>query len=184
DIDETIRQFPKFQNHNKIVANIPYNITAPILEKILGTIANPNPNPYESIVLLVQKEVAERLVAQPNSKAFGAFSVRVQYLAKCEIICEVPAKAFYPPPKVDSAVIKISPYQEIPNPAQAPRHLESLIKMGFSSRRKMLRNNLKSLIEPDKLNQLLIQLDVNPQARAENLSLLNWIGLSNLLDKY
>ena len=85
---------------NKVVANIPYYITGPILEKLLGTIANPNPAPYDSIVLLVQKEVAERLYAKPGNRAFGALSVRVQYLADCEQICQVPAKAFQPPPKV------------------------------------------------------------------------------------
>ena len=69
---------------NKVVANIPYYITGPILEKLLGTIANPNPAPYDSIVLLVQKEVAERLYAKPGNRAFGALSVRVQYLADCE----------------------------------------------------------------------------------------------------
>jgi 16S rRNA (adenine1518-N6/adenine1519-N6)-dimethyltransferase len=181
DLAELLQDFPKFQNPNKVVANIPYNITAPIIEKLLGKIATPTPQQYESIVLLVQKEVGERLVAVPGSKAFGALSIRVQYLANCELIYDVPAKAFYPRPKVDSVVIKLLP-RLIDNPANNPRQLETLIKLGFASRRKMLRNNLKSVIDMDNLNQLLEKLNLNPQCRAEDLSLENWILLSNSIN--
>ncbi|MGL5075294.1 MAG: 16S rRNA (adenine(1518)-N(6)/adenine(1519)-N(6))-dimethyltransferase RsmA [Waterburya sp.] len=181
DLAELLQNFPKFQNPNKVVANIPYNITAPIIEKLLGKIATPEPQQYESIVLLVQKEVGERLVAVPGTKAFGALSIRVQYLASCELICDVPAQAFYPPPKVDSVVIKLRP-RLIDNPADNPRQLETLIKLGFASRRKMLRNNLKSVIDLDDLNQILEKLNLNPQCRAEDLSLENWILLSNSIN--
>lgn len=180
DLEELLQPLPAFQNPNKVVANIPYNITGPILEKLLGTIANPALKPFEAIVLLVQKEVALRLTAKAGSTHFGALSVRVQYLATTQFICDVPAKAFQPPPKVDSAVIRLVP--QLPaQPAQDPAHLEKIVKMGFSSKRKMLRNNLKSLIEPDQLNHLLEQLNVSPQARAEDLSVENWIALSDAL---
>ena len=85
DIDDLLKPFPAFQNPRKVVANIPYNITGPILERLLGTIANPNPNPFESIVLLLQKEVALRICANSNSSHYGALSLRVQYLAEAEI---------------------------------------------------------------------------------------------------
>ncbi len=173
-----LQDFPKFQNPNKVVANIPYNITGPIIKKLLGTITFPAPQQYEVIVLLVQKEVGDRLVAIPGSKAYGALSIRVQYLADCKLICDVPARAFYPRPKVDSVVIKLHP-RLYPNPANNPRQLETLIKLGFASRRKMLRNNLKSLIDLDNLNQTLEQLNLNPQCRAEDLNLEEWIALSN-----
>lgn len=173
--------FPRFQQPNKVVANIPYNITGPIIEKLLGKIATPAVYPYESIVLLVQKEVGERLVAIPGTKAFGALSIRVQYLADCKLVCDVPAKSFYPPPKVDSVVVKISP-RAIANPANNPRQLETLIKLGFANRRKMLRKNLTSLIDIQDLNQLLEKLDLNPQCRAEDLTLENWIVLSNSIN--
>lgn len=168
------------QELNKVVANIPYNITGPILEKLLGTIAEPATKPFDSIVLLVQKEVAERLYAQPGSKAFGALSVRVQYLAECELICSVPSRYFYPPPKVDSAVVRLRP-RTVEPPAFAPRRLETLVKLGFAAKRKMLRNNLKGIVERDHLTQLLEQLEVNPQARAEDLSVAQWVTLSNEL---
>ena len=181
DLEEQLAAFPKFQNPNKVVANIPYNITGPIIEKLLGKISDPAAKPFDLIVLLVQKEVAERLYAKPGSRAFGALSVRVQYLAECELICDVPAKAFYPPPKVDSAVVRLRPRMVEPQ-AINPLYLESLIKLGFSSKRKMLRNNLKGTIELERLAQLLAKLQINPQCRAEDLSVAEWVALSNNLE--
>jgi len=180
DLPSALVPFPAFQHPNTVVANIPYNITGPIIEKLLGTIANPAPHSFTSIVLLVQKEVAQRLYAKPGSTHFGALSVRVQYLADCEFICDVPAKAFQPPPKVDSAVIRLLP-RPVTNPPNDPRQMETLIKLGFASKRKMLRNNLKSVIDSDQLSHLLEELNVNPQARAEDLSVERWIALSNAL---
>lgn len=181
DLASLLAPFPGFQKPNKVVANIPYNITGPILEKLLGTIANPNPEPFDSIVLLVQKEVAQRLYARPGSRAFGALSVKVQYLAECELVCLVPAGAFFPPPKVDSAVVRLLPCQ-ISTIAHNPQHLETLLKLGFGAKRKMLRNNLQAIIERDRLAQLLEQLEINPQARAEELGVAQWVDLSNRLE--
>jgi len=181
DIEGQLQGFPNFQNPNKVVANIPYNITGPIVEQLLGTISEPNPHPYQLIVLLVQKEVAQRITANAGSKTFGALSVRVQYLANCEYICDVPAKAFYPAPKVDSAVLRLCP-RAITHPANNPQYLETLLKLGFSSKRKMLRNNLQSVISRDQLTQLLEQLEINPQVRAEDLSVEQWVNLTNLME--
>ena len=181
DLDAYLLSNPAFCNPNKVVANIPYNITGPILSKLLGTISQSAVRPYELIVLLLQKEVAERLVAKPGTKAFGALSVRVQYLASSELITVIPAKAFYPPPKVDSAVVRLEP-QPIINPALDPKRLESIVKMGFASKRKMLRNNLKGLMEPSQTAKLLEKLNMNPQARAEELSVRDWVTLSNNLE--
>ena len=178
DIPELLTPFPKFQNHNKVVANIPYNITGLILEKLFGTIEQPAVTHYESVVLLIQKEVGDRLVAKPGTKAYSGLSVRIQYLADCELVCDVSAKAFYPPPKVDSVVVKLRP-KIIENPANNPQLLGRLIKLGFSSRRKMLRNNLKSLISLEDFTKLLEKLEIDPQSRAENLSVRDWIELSN-----
>jgi 16S rRNA (adenine1518-N6/adenine1519-N6)-dimethyltransferase len=165
---------------NKVVANIPYNITSPILAQLLGTIDAPAQPVYETMVLMVQKEVAERLVAAPGSKAFNGLSVRSQYLAHCELICPVPAQAFKPPPQVDSAVIRLTP-RPYPQPAQNPQWLSTLLKVSFASRRKMLRNNLKSLVDPDQLLERLHQLGISGQARAEELSVEQWVALSDAL---
>ncbi|MBR8827673.1 MAG: 16S rRNA (adenine(1518)-N(6)/adenine(1519)-N(6))-dimethyltransferase RsmA [Gomphosphaeria aponina SAG 52.96 = DSM 107014] len=179
DLDGLLAANPSFQNQNKVVANIPYNITGPILEKLLGTIAQPA-NAYELIVLLVQKEVGDRLTAKKGTKAYGGLSVRIQYLASCEHICDVPAKAFYPPPKVDSVVVRLQPQTAEP-PAKNPRRLEILVKQGFANKRKMLRNNLKGITSGDRLTQILEQLKINPQSRAEDLSVSEWVALSNHL---
>ncbi|BCL39369.1 16S rRNA (adenine(1518)-N(6)/adenine(1519)-N(6))-dimethyltransferase RsmA [Nostoc sp. MS1] len=180
DLAANLVAFSNFQKQNKVVANIPYNITGPIIEKLLGTIANPNPEPFDSIVLLIQKEVAERLYAKSGSRTFGALSVRVQYLADCELICHVPASAFHPPPKVDSAVVRLRP-RPIEIPAQEPKRLETLVKLGFSAKRKMLRNNLQSVVDRDRLTQLMEQLNIDPQARAEDISTQQWVELANLV---
>jgi 16S rRNA (adenine1518-N6/adenine1519-N6)-dimethyltransferase len=181
DLQSSLADFPLFQTPNKVVANIPYNITGPILEKLLGKIATPNPQPFDSIVLLLQKEVAERVCAVPHSKAFGALTVRVQYLAAPEWICDVPAKSFQPAPKVDSAVVRLVPRVFEPA-ARQPKQLETYVKLGFATKRKMLRNNLKSLIDRDRLTALLEMLNLDPQVRAEDLSVTDWVNLCNQLD--
>lgn len=180
DLATLLEPLPRFQSPNKVVANIPYNITGPIVEKLLGTIAQPAAQPFDSIVLLVQREVALRLKAKAGSSQFGALSVRVQYLADCDYICDVPAKAFYPPPKVDSAVVRLRP-RTLDVVAKDPKFLERLVRLGFGSKRKMLRNNLQSIIDREKLGQLLEQLGVEPHARAEDLSVEQWVQLSNVL---
>jgi 16S rRNA (adenine1518-N6/adenine1519-N6)-dimethyltransferase len=181
EIEQLLSEFPQFQHPQKVVANIPYNITGPILEKLLGTISNPNPHPYQLIVLLIQKEVAQRLTASPGNRTYGALSVKVQYLAECELICDVPAKAFYPPPKVDSAVVRLTP-RPYPLIAENPQFLATLVKLGFASKRKMLKNNLKTIFAEEIMIQYLTeQLNLNSQVRAEDLSLEHWIKLSNEL---
>lgn len=163
---------------NKVVANIPYYITAPILEKLLGTLRSPNPQPFDNIVLLVQKEISDRLCAQPGTKANGALTIRAQYLAECEEICTVPPDAFKPPPKVDSAVVRIRP-RPFSTPAKDPARLGQLVQLGFSQKRKMLRNNLQSVIERDTLSSVLERLAINPQIRAEGLGVSEWVALSD-----
>jgi 16S rRNA (adenine1518-N6/adenine1519-N6)-dimethyltransferase len=178
DLAAALADLPAFQRPNKVVANIPYYITGPILERLLGTIAAPNPQPFEAIVLLVQQEVAQRLCARAESKAFGALSVRVQYLADCEWVGAVPAKAFQPPPKVASAVVRICP-RPIATPAQDPKLLARLVTLGFANKRKMLRNNLSSILEREALLALFAHLHIPDTIRAENLSVETWVALSN-----
>jgi 16S rRNA (adenine1518-N6/adenine1519-N6)-dimethyltransferase len=180
DLEGTLTDFPNFQKTNKVVANIPYNITGPILEKLLGNILHPADRPFESIVLLVQKEVAERLYAKPSTKAFGALSIRVQYLAHCELVCPVLARDFSPPPKVDSAVVRLTP-RKLDLAATSPKLLDNLVRLGFGTRRKMLRNNLQSALDREELIPLLEQLNLSAEVRAEDLSLEQWIQLSNLV---
>ncbi|MGB3297893.1 MAG: 16S rRNA (adenine(1518)-N(6)/adenine(1519)-N(6))-dimethyltransferase RsmA [Phormidesmis sp.] len=165
---------------NKVVANIPYYITAPILEKLLGTITSPNPHPFGNIVLLVQKEISDRLCAESGTRANGALTIRAQYLAECEEICIVPPTAFKPPPKVESAVIRLRP-RPFPTPAKNPARLAQIVKVGFAQKRKMLRNNLQGIVDRDVLTAVLEKLSINPQIRAEGLGVAEWVALSDVL---
>lgn len=178
DLEAQLAKQAAFAMPNKVVANIPYYITGPILERLLGTIAHPNPMPFDTIVLLVQREIADRLCATPGSKVVGGLTVKVQYLADCELICAVPPKAFQPPPKVDSAVIRLRP-RPFPVQAQAPRLLQQLVKLGFASKRKMLRNNLAPVIERSPLLNIFDALDISDNVRAEDLNVADWVSLSN-----
>lgn len=181
DFEQALLDFEQARP-NKVVANIPYYITAPILEKLLGTLRSPNPQPFENIVLLVQKEISDRLCAEPGTRANGALTIRAQYLADCEEICPVPPDAFKPPPKVDSAVIRLRP-RPFPTPAQNPARLSQLVKVGFSQKRKMLRNNLQSIVDRDLLSATLERLAINPQIRAEGLGVAEWVALSDAIEE-
>jgi 16S rRNA (adenine1518-N6/adenine1519-N6)-dimethyltransferase len=164
---------------HKVVANIPYNITGEILRLLLGTIAQPNPL-FERVVLLVQAEIAERLTAQPSTKAYGALSVRVQYLADCTWVCAVPPQSFSPPPKVDSAVVCLAP-RPPQRPARDPKLFDQLLTLGFATRRKMLRNTLSSVVSREHLLGLLQSFAINPNARAEDLAIPQWLDLVDAL---
>jgi 16S rRNA (adenine1518-N6/adenine1519-N6)-dimethyltransferase len=175
-IEGSILDIPLPEQTNKVIANIPYNITGEILKRLLGTLAEPIQQ-FEQIVLLVQKEIGDRLAAKAGHKAYNALSVKIQYLADCQFICDVPAAAFYPPPKVNSAVIRIIPRPPI-TPASDPKYLDRLLTMGFATKRKMLRNNLISEIDRDRLVQILESMGINGQVRAEDLDVAQWVALS------
>ena len=175
-IEGSILDIPLPEQTNKVIANIPYNITGEILKRLLGTFAEPIQQ-FEQIVLLVQKEIGDRLAAKAGHKAYNALSVKIQYLADCQFICDVPAAAFYPPPKVNSAVIRIIPRPPV-TPASDPKYLDRLLTMGFATKRKMLRNNLISEIDRDRLVQILESMGINGQVRAEDLDVAQWVALS------
>ncbi|NJN20082.1 MAG: 16S rRNA (adenine(1518)-N(6)/adenine(1519)-N(6))-dimethyltransferase RsmA [Leptolyngbya sp. RL_3_1] len=182
DLPTLLADHATFQTPNKVVANIPYYITGPILERLLGTFVVPNPAPFDSIVLLVQQEVAQRLCARPGTKAFGALTVRVQYLADCELICTVPPKAFTPPPKVTSAVVRLTP-RAFPDQAEDVKVLSQVVTQGFSQKRKMLRNTLSSLLDREQVLAHFKALAIAPNVRAEDLSVATWVALSNKILK-
>ena len=176
-IEGSILDLPLPEATNKVIANIPYNITGEILKKLLGTLAEPVPQ-FERIVLLVQKEIGDRLAAKPSHKAYNSLSVRMQYLADCHFICDVPASAFYPPPKVNSAIVCLVPRPPV-TIANDPKFLDRLLTLGFATKRKMLRNNLIPVIERDRLVAILEAMAINPQVRAEDLSVAQWVALSD-----
>jgi len=152
----------------KVVANLPYNITSIFLRQILSS-----PNRPTSLVLMLQKEVAERIVARPPD--MSVLAVSVQYYAVPKIIRRVAAGNFWPEPEVDSAVIKLEIKPQRYNLEDDQRFFR-LIKIGFSAKRKMLKNNLAAglKISPRDLEVSLVKSGFNPKIRAEDLSLSNW----------
>ena len=156
-----------------VVANIPYYITSSLIRHLLES----DPKPHR-IVLTVQKEVAQRICASPGDMSLLALSVQVY--GKPRIAARIPAGAFFPAPKVDSAVLNIDIY---PSPLIKPEFLDTffqLIKAGFSQKRKTLRNALSAglRISPAEAADLLARANIDPQRRAETLSMEEWENLS------
>ena len=169
----------------KVVANIPYNITGPLLERLVGRLDRPVEPAYQRLVLLVQKEVAQRIRARPGHSSFSALSVRMQLLARCSSVCPVPPRCFQPPPKVQSEVIQLDPLpaQQRLEPLLA-RRVEMLLKLAFLARRKMLRNTLGSLLPETRLQQLAEEAGVSLQQRPQELAPEKWVALAKGLNQF
>lgn len=163
-------------NHNyKIVANLPYNITSIFLRRFLSEVVPPS-----SMVLMLQKEVAERLVATPPP---GILSVMVQFYSHPRMIRAVPRNDFWPSPEVDSSVVKISVKRD--TPAIDTSSFFRLVRYGFASRRKMLKNNLSSFlsIPASDVGKILEKEGVKTSARAQELCLQDWIRVFKRMEK-
>ena len=168
---------------NKVVANIPYNITGPILRRFLGDLGQKPDNYFETIVLLMQKEVAERIIAKPGDSNFSALSVRIQLLAKCMDVCDVPASSFNPVPKVDSKVILIKPFKPIEQDLNGiGNFLETLLKLAFSGRRKKLRNTIGTFVTSnDQIKEIIASRGISLEQRPQEISPSNWLALAKAL---
>jgi 16S rRNA (adenine1518-N6/adenine1519-N6)-dimethyltransferase len=159
-----------------VVANLPYNIATPLLVGWLRT--EPWPLWYESLTLMFQREVAERIVAGPGSKTYGRLAVLAGWRTNAEILFDIPARAFTPPPKVTSSVVQLIP---LPRPLTAdPATLERVVAAAFGQRRKMLRQSLKSL-GADPL-PLLAAAGIDETRRAEEIDVAGFVALANGLD--
>ncbi len=167
-----------------VVANIPYNITGPLLERLVGRLDRPVAVPYRRLVLLVQQEVGERIRARPGSSAFSALSVRMQLLARCSTVCPVPPRCFQPPPKVMSEVVALEPLapEQRLEPALA-NTVEALLKRCFAARRKILRNSLSGLQPPEQLEALVAAAGVSLQQRPQELAPSAWVALATGLNR-
>ena len=148
-----------------VIANLPYNISAPLLIKWL--LADPWPAWFSDLVLMFQKEVADRILAGPGQKNYGRLSVMAQWRAEPRRLFNVAASAFVPPPKVESTVLHLVPRVEAKDP-QLTRAIETVAKHAFGQRRKMLKSSLKSL--GVEIPALLSTAEVSPTSRAEELS--------------
>jgi 16S rRNA (adenine1518-N6/adenine1519-N6)-dimethyltransferase len=165
----------------KVVGNVPYNISSPVIFHLLSSRAA-----IDGFILMLQKEVVQRLAAVPDNKSYGVPSVLLQMFASVEKMFDVPASCFYPQPKVESAIIRGAfldkPQMELTDAA----FFTQLVKASFAQRRKMLINNLKNSkiladIEEEKIKEVLLSASIDGKRRAETLSVLEFGKLSNLL---
>lgn len=157
-----------------VIANIPYNITTPIFEVLWESGLS-----IRQISVMIQKEVAEKLMAAPSTAAYGLMSVKCQYYCTSRLECIVPAEKFTPPPKVDSAFVHLTMNGSRSAEVGNEHRLFTLMRAGFNLRRKTLSNALRSVVEPDALRAAMEQAEISPTARAEELSVDDWIRLSN-----
>ena len=167
--------FASLQNDERplrVVGNLPYNISTPLIFHLLsfsGLISDMH--------FMLQKEVVERLAAQPGEDHYGRLGIMAQYYCKVEKLFIVPPGAFNPAPKVDSAIVRLIPHTTLPIEAKDPNLLADVVRTAFGQRRKTLRNNMKGLITGDQLEAL----GIDPGLRPERLSLAQFIAISDAI---
>jgi 16S rRNA (adenine1518-N6/adenine1519-N6)-dimethyltransferase len=153
------------------VSNLPYNVATPMVVRLLEEFPE-----MRRCLVMVQREVGERLVAGPGTKAYGAVSVKVAYYAEARIVGTVAATVFVPPPNVDSALVRLDRRDEPPVDVPSAEALFSLVRSGFAQRRKTLRRSLRPVLG-DRTDAVLGAAGIDGQARAESLTLTDWARL-------
>ena len=159
-------------NHKKlrIIGNLPYNISTPLLFHLLKSTGF-----IEDMHFMLQKEVVDRICAQPGSKKYGKLSVMMQYYCNSDFLFDVPAESFEPMPKVMSAIVRCTPHQQPPVELNNIKTLEKIVTAAFSQRRKTIRNSLRKQLSEEQI----LSLDINPNARAEEITLFEFAKLAN-----
>lgn len=157
-----------FGSHLRIVGNLPYNISTPLILHLLTYAST-----IEDMHFMLQTEVIDRIAAAPNSKDYGRLSVMVQYYCQTIPLFDVPKEAFYPIPKVSSTIIKLIPHKKSPFPPIAHALLEEVVGQAFKMRRKTLENNFKGILNQDDF----IYLNLDPKVRPETLSVFDFVRL-------
>jgi len=164
----TIYQEKKF----RVVGNLPYNISTPLLFHFIEQLSF-----IEDMHFMLQKEVVERICAAPDNKDYGRLSIMLQYHCACENLFEVPPESFDPQPKVNSAIIRLKPYQTLPIFCEDTQLLSQLVQQAFSQRRKTLRNNLKKM----NINEAIEQSGLDTSLRPENIAVADYVKLCNII---
>lgn len=164
--------FSQLGAHMRVVGNLPYNISTPILFHLLD-----NVKVITDMHFMLQKEVVERMVAEPSTAAYGRLSVMLQYRLQMEYLFTVPPEAFDPAPKVESAFVRCVPHAKLPFVANDETLFAKIVTAAFSQRRKTLRNTLKGLLDDADF----AVLDIDSQQRAENLSVAEFVAITNHL---
>jgi 16S rRNA (adenine1518-N6/adenine1519-N6)-dimethyltransferase len=158
----------------RCVSNLPYNVATPVVIRLLEEAPS-----VGSALVMVQREVADRLVAAPGTTAYGAPSVRVAYFARSKIVGNVPRTVFVPPPKVDSALVELVRRDAPPVDVPSRARLFELVRAGFAQRRKMLRRSLRAELG-ERTEAMLTEATIDPRARAESLGLAQWAALARV----
>lgn len=161
------------QNKIRIIGNLPYNISSPILFHLMSQL-----DYIQDITAMLQLEVVQRMAAAAGSKQYGRLSVMLQQSCDVQYLFKVPPNAFYPPPKVDSAIARLQPYNPPIVVLNNQKTFATVVKSAFAQRRKTLRNTLKSLMTAEQIEQA----GIDPAARAETLSVQQFVDLANLLE--
>lgn len=175
DLDALMRDTLGWDGRYKLIANLPYYITTPLIMHVLE-----DSEKVSELVIMVQKEVGERLCAAPGSKAYGAVTVMVQYAATVARAFDVGRHAFVPSPEVDSTILHLIPYEKRPIQAQSDAVLRRVVKAAFSQRRKTLRNSLSSLgCDKALIKQALEAASIEDSRRAETLSVAEFVALAD-----
>lgn len=156
----------------RLVGNLPYNISTPLIFHLLQHVDN-----MKDMHFMLQNEVVNRLAAGPGDSNYGRLGIMAQYYCQVQPLFMVGPGSFNPRPKVDSAIVRLTPHKELPYPAKDIKMLEAVVRTAFTMRRKTLRNALSSLIEAEQLEAL----DINPKLRPENLSLAEYVKISDAL---
>ncbi len=156
-----------------LVANLPYNVATPLIADVLDGVPQ-----VHRMLVMVQKEVAERFTASPSTPAYGALSVKVAFHGTARIVGLVPASVFLPRPNVESALVEITRHTNSIDSTIDPKQLFSLVRMGFAKRRKMLRGSLAGRVTIEQF----AAANIEPTARAEELSVHDWIRLVHVLE--
>jgi 16S rRNA (adenine1518-N6/adenine1519-N6)-dimethyltransferase len=157
----------------RVVGNLPYNISTPLMFHLLA-----QRQKIRDMIFMLQWEVVARMIARPGEENYGRLSVMVQYHCQVERLFKVPPGAFHPQPKVDSAIVKMTPWRQLPNPARNEKLFAEVVRTAFNQRRKTLRNSLKSLISASALESLGLDLTQRP----ETLSTEDYVRISDLID--
>jgi 16S rRNA (adenine1518-N6/adenine1519-N6)-dimethyltransferase len=156
----------------RVVGNLPYNISTPLIFHLLAQNAG-----IVDMHFMLQKEVVDRLAAEPGSKAYGRLGIMTQYHCRVEPLLDVPPGAFSPQPKVQSAVVRLVPHATPPYPARSVETLQTVVRTAFNQRRKTLRNALQGLVSVEQMQQL----GIDAGARPETLSLQDYVALANAI---
>ena len=162
----------------RVFGNLPYNISTPLIFHLLKQCSQLDQcQVISDMHFMLQREVVDRMAAQPGSKTYGRLSVMTQYYCTVEPLFEVPPEAFNPKPKVISMIVRLQPFKSLPISANNPKLLHKVVSAAFSQRRKTLRNGLKNLITADQLEYL----GINHEVRAETQPLTTFVEIANFI---